>query len=135
MNEAILTGQHLSVWNTLENMKEGQRVIGRDLMAASAIKEQRTFFAIIEDLRSEGFQIGASKSLYDPGYYQMRTDTEVMGYYFDRVSELEKEIAQLRKNAESYFKKKYGESFDFIAYKAKEELKRLGKTEGGDDNA
>lgn len=133
MNEEQLNGQHLAVLNTLRNMKDGEKIIGRDLMTITGISEQRTFFAIIEELRGFGFQIGASKSMYDPGYYQMHTDTEVMDYHFARESELEKEMEQQRKNTEAHFKKKYGESFDFIKYKANEILRRLGKMKEDED--
>lgn len=127
MKEERLSGKHLTIWNKLRNLKDGERMIGRDLMAATGITEERVFYGIIEDLRQAGYQIAASKELYNPGYYQKRTDKDAWDYHFNNVMALEKEIENITRNTKMFFVEKYGESFDFARHKYDEEMKRYGK--------
>lgn len=126
-NQQELTGVHLRVWTTLANLQDGSRVVGKDLMAIAGISDKRQFFSIIEDLRMAAYQIGASKELHNPGYYQIRTDQEAWNYHFQNVQALEREIERNTENTQLYFLDKYGAGFDFLAAKNKEELRRFAK--------
>lgn len=124
MKKQALTGKQLDIWNVLTNLKDGDRIVGRDLMAAAGITDERAFFGVIENLRLAGYQIGASKELHNPGYYQKRTDKDAWDYHFKTVLSLENDIEKVTRNTESFFKEKYGPSYDFIKEKNKEELDR-----------
>lgn len=125
MRKQKLNDQQLTIWNKLRNLKDGERMIGRDLMAATGISEERVFYSVIENLRLAGYQVGASKDLYNPGYYQKRTDKDAWDYHFNNVEALEKEIDRITINTSHFFYDKYGKDFDFLKHKAEEEeLKR-----------
>lgn len=119
-----LNGKHLAVWNKLNNLKAGERVLGRELTEIAQIESERKFHAIIEDLRTAGYPIDASKSSYDAGYFPLKEDFEVIEYLFKKTDEYEGEIEKREKDARVYFSKKYGEGFDFTKYKNEMELKR-----------
>lgn len=124
MNELNLNDQQLTIWNKLKNLKDGERMIGRDLMTATGITEERVFYSTIEGLRLAGYQVGASKDLYNPGYYQKRTDKDAWDYHFNNVEALDREIERITVNTSRFFFEKYGNDFDFYQHKAEEELKR-----------
>lgn len=124
MQSLQLSAQHLAVWNTLQNLQEGERMIGRDLMAATGITSERIFFSIIEDLREAGCYIGAKKSQGTSGYYVMTSIPEVLDYYFRKKKELDGQYESNDRNTERFLKEKFGENFDFVEYIIKEELKR-----------
>jgi hypothetical protein len=126
MKGTQLTSTQLAVWEKLQNLEVGQRILGQDLMAATGITDRRLFFKTIEQLRDMRVHIGAKKVKDASGYYLMTMDEEIMDYYFRKDKELENQIVNNDGNAEHFFKEKYGESFNFTEYKATEELRRYG---------
>lgn len=89
-----LSMQHQTVWNTLRTMKDGERIIGADLRELAGIPEERTFYKIIEDLRTAGIFVGASRN--EPkGYYEIRTQNDMQRFLRIKRDELVGEIDAL----------------------------------------
>lgn len=60
----------------MRSLDDGQRILGADLRAVSGIEDRRSFSKVIEDLRSAGIFIGASRN-EDRGYYEIRTNSDM----------------------------------------------------------
>lgn len=79
--------QHERVWNELRTLKDGERILGPQLRTIAGIEDERRFFNIIEDLRTLGLAIGASKN--EPkGYFEIRTQHDMASYLNTNYTEL-----------------------------------------------
>lgn len=85
-----LSEQHQFVWNTLQLMEDGERILGVDLQARAGITDRRTLYHIINDLRKHGYLVGSSKTAGSGGYYEIRDEQD-----------LQKTLHDLRSSAES----------------------------------
>ena len=92
--ERELTPQHLRIWDEINDLKDGERILGHQIRNTVGIKKERDFYRMIEELRSEVFFIGSSRG-YPRGYYPIRTDYDMETYVDRRKAELEKELAAL----------------------------------------
>lgn len=72
-----LTTQHQFVWQTLELLEDGERILGPNLQARAAIPDRRTLYHIINDLRRYGFLVGSSKSSGSGGYFEIRDEQDL----------------------------------------------------------
>lgn len=90
VQELELSHQHQIVWNTLRTLKDGDRMVGADLREVAGIKDERTFYKIIEDLRTAGMFIGASRT-YGKGYFEIRTAKDMESFLRSKRQELQGE--------------------------------------------
>lgn len=120
-----LTGKKLKTWTILQNLPDGERVLGKHLMIAVGEKDIRGLRRIIESIRTAGYAVGAGKIHEQRGYYELRTDEEIWEYHFRKIKALEREIDWMTENTQIHFSSKYGKSFDFYKQKNLEEMKRF----------
>lgn len=66
-----MSAQHQFTWNVLTTLDDGQRILGADLQQRAGVKDIRTMFQIIKDLRHNGYLVGGDKS-GEKGYYEVR---------------------------------------------------------------
>lgn len=86
-----LSMQHQAVWNIIRTLKDGERVLGADLRKMAGISTERAFYNVIEDLRTAGLFIGASRRNEDKGYYEIRTDDDMERFLRSKRNELQGE--------------------------------------------
>lgn len=103
--ESLFTGQQLTIWNKLMNLKDEEGIIGRDLMVAPGIGDERIFYGAVEGLRLTGC---ASKGLHNPGYYEERSAKDAWDY--QNVDALEREIERITLNTRRFFVDKHSET-------------------------
>lgn len=72
-----LSQQHQFVWNTLQLLEDGERILGPDLQARAAIPDRRTLYHIINDLRKYGYLVGSSKTSGSGGYFEIRDEQDL----------------------------------------------------------
>lgn len=102
-----LTAAHQKIWNKLRMLPDGERILGADLQTLAGVSDRRTFYQIIEDLRTAGIFIGASRNS-PHGYYEIRTGTEMDIFLSRKRNQLKQEadildsmeIAWLRRSEE-----------------------------------
>lgn len=72
-----MSHHHQFVWNVLQGLEVGERIIGPDLMSRSGIRERRQLYQIIKDLRNHGFLIGSSKQPGSNGYFEIKDQIDL----------------------------------------------------------
>lgn len=72
-----LSKHHQFVWNTLQLLDDGERIIGADLQERAGIEERRTLYKVINDLRKYGYLVGSSKTAERGGYFEIRDETDL----------------------------------------------------------
>lgn len=106
-----LTLQHQSVWNTLRSMQDDERILGADLRELAGIPEERTFYKVIEDLRTAGIFVGASRN--EPkGYYEIRTQNDMERFLRTKRDELVGEIEALNELEQKWLNRNKTEEDD-----------------------
>ena len=83
MNIEDFPRAHISVWTTLELLDDGQRIIGADLLNRSPIKDRRSLYHVIKELRQNGFLVGSSKHAQNRGYYEIRDEQDLYQTVYD----------------------------------------------------
>lgn len=72
-----MSKHHAFVWNTLQLLEDGQRIIGADLQERAGIEERRTLYKVINDLRKYGYLVGSSKTAERGGYFEIRDEADL----------------------------------------------------------
>lgn len=105
--EETITSAHHYIWNRLRSAKDGERVLGADLRAGAGGLDTRTFYQVIEDLRTAGIFVGASKHI-PRGYYEIRTTTEMNHFLRFKRRELLGELNALAELESKWLNRKKG---------------------------
>lgn len=109
-----LTTQHQFVWNTLQLLEEGERILGPDLQARAAIRDRRTFYHIINDLRKYGFLVGSSKSSGSGGYFEIRDEQDLNKTLSDLRNPALSLLSTAKQIEQTFYKQELDEmQFDF----------------------
>lgn len=99
-----LTEQHQIIWSVLRSLPDGERILGHQLREAAAMKEERPFFKIIEDLREVGIFIGASRQT-PKGYFEIRTNDDMYRFLNNKRAELTGEWEALERLEKKWIRK------------------------------
>lgn len=86
-----LTEQEAGVLNVLESLDDHQRIKGERLRQIVRIKN-RDLFAVINSLREKGFPVGAGKGKDNSGYYEIRSEKELIEWHGLSVKGATREI-------------------------------------------
>lgn len=68
--------QHQFAWNVLTTLEDGQRILGVDLQQRAAVRDMRTVYQIIKELRHNGYLVGGDKG-GEKGYYEIRDEEDL----------------------------------------------------------
>lgn len=77
MKKPVLTSNQEAIAYVIKNLDPGQRISRIDMMNHAGIKDGRTSYSTVEELRNMHFMIGSSKRCDDKGYYRIWTPDDL----------------------------------------------------------
>lgn len=111
MEKNKLPEPHFSVWHTLQSLGDGERIIGDQLMKRCGIKERRTLYSVVEDLRGWAFFVVGSKG-GDRGYYEAREEIDVSRMLRDLRKPAYTQLKLADELEKAWLKRQYGHEID-----------------------
>ncbi|WP_391123482.1 hypothetical protein [Psychrobacillus sp. L3] len=104
-----MTQQHQFVWNTLQLLEDGERIIGVDLQARAGIQDRRILYQIIKDLRQHNYLVGSSKTAGSGGYYVIKDEQDLNKTLSDLRNSAFSLLSTAKQIEMTFYKKHYGE--------------------------
>lgn len=104
-----LSISHQTVWSTLQELKIGERITGADLKARTSIQDKRTLYRIINELRKNGFLVGASKGSEKSGYFLIEDEEDLNRTLNSLRNAAFNQLSTAKKLELAFYKKQYGE--------------------------
>lgn len=104
-----LSIQHQLVWKSLQALEIGERITGADLQARAGIQKRRSLYRIVNELRKNGFLVGASKNIEKSGYFLILDEDDLNRTLNSLRNAALNQLSTAKKLELAFYKKQYGE--------------------------
>lgn len=104
-----LSNYHQRVWGALQELEIGERITGADLQVRTGIQDKRTLYRIINELRKNGFLVGASKGSKKSGYFLIEDEDDLNRTLKSLRNAAFNQLTTAKKIELAFYKKQYGE--------------------------